>query len=282
MKIGLVLEGGAMRGMFTAGVLDILMEHSIDFDGAAGVSAGAVFGCNFKSKQKGRAIRYNIRFSKDKRYCSVRSLVKTGDLYGAQFCYDEIPNRLDKMDYKAYRENPMDFYAVCTDVQTGKAVYPNLKSLEGNGMRWLRASASLPGVSRPVKIGDGEYLDGGLADSIPLEFMQKQGFEKNVVVLTRPEGSVKKQDGGTRFMTRFVRNYPNLVRTMLDRHIMYNDELEYVREEEKKGRIFVIRPEEALPVKKTEHNPKKLRIAYNIGRKTMLDQLEELKAFLQE
>lgn len=149
-------------------------------------------------------------------------------------------------------------------------------------MRWLRASASLPGVSRPVKIGDGEYLDGGLADSIPLEFMQKQGFEKNVIVLTRPEGYVKKQDGGTRFMTRFVRNYPNLVRTMLDRHIMYNDELEYVREEEKKGRVFVIRPEEALPVKKTEHNPKKLRIAYNIGRKTMLDQLEELKAFLKE
>jgi len=282
MKTGLVLEGGAMRGMFTAGVLDVLMENNIDFDGIAGVSAGAVFGCNFKSRQKGRAIRYNIRFSKDKRYCSLRSLIKTGDLYGAKFCYEDIPDRLDKMDYRTFRENPMDFYAVCTDALSGEAVYQRLEDLKGEGMRWLRASASLPVVSRPVKISGGEYLDGGLTDSVPLKFMQEQGFEKNVVVLTRPDGYRKKPGGSTKFFTRFLKKYPNLVETMKNRYIMYNDEMDYIRRQETEGRTFVIRPAETLPVKNIEHNPKKLRTAYNIGRRAMVEQLEELKAFLQK
>ena len=282
MKTGLVLEGGAMRGMFTAGVLDVLMENNIDFDGIAGVSAGAVFGCNFKSGQRGRAIRYNIRFSKDKRYCSLRSLIKTGDLYGAKFCYEDIPDRLDKMDYKTFMENPMDFYAVCTDVHSGKAVYQHLEDLKGEGMRWLRASASLPVVSRPVKISGGEYLDGGLTDSVPLKFMQEQGFEKNVVVLTRPDGYRKKPGGSTRFFSRMMKAYPELARAMQNRYIMYNDEMDYIREQEAEGRTFVIRPAETLPVKNIEHNPKKLRTAYNIGRRAMVEQLEELKAFLQK
>ena len=282
MKIGLVMEGGAMRGMFTAGVLDVLMENKITFDGAVGVSAGAIFGCNLKSGQKGRAIRYNIRFSKEKRYCSLWSLMHTGDLYGVKFCYDEIPNRLDKMNYKAYRENPMAFYVVCTNVNTGKAVYPKLKDIEGEGMRWLRASASLPMVSRPVKIGDGAYLDGGLSDSIPLKFMQDKGYEKNLVILTRPDSYQKKPDRLTEHTARKMKDYPNLARTIRERYLMYNEQTEYVREQEALGSTFVIRPEEKLPVKNIEHNPKKLRQAYNIGRKSMEDHLDELLAFMQE
>ena len=143
-KIGLVLEGGAMRGMFSAGVTDVLMENKIEFDGAIGVSAGATFGCNFKSKQPGRAIRYNKRFCKDWRYSSFKSLIKTGDYYGADFCYNELPNKLDIYDVKTYRENPMPFYIVASDCNTGKPVYKELKKCDADELTWMRASASMP------------------------------------------------------------------------------------------------------------------------------------------
>ena len=134
-KTGLVLEGGAMRGMFTAGVLDVMMENGIKFDGVMGVSAGAVFGCNYKSGQIGRSIRYNLQFCGDPRYCSVESLIRTGDLYGVDFCYDEIPNKLDPFDTDAFKANPMPFYAVCTNIETGKAIHPLLENGDGNELK---------------------------------------------------------------------------------------------------------------------------------------------------
>lgn len=152
MKKGLVLEGGAMRGMFTSGVLDVFMENGIDFDGAIGVSAGATFGCNYKSRQPGRAIRYNKRFSHDWRYCSFRSLFLTGDMYGADFCYNQIPNRLDIYDVETYRKNPMQFYIVASDAVSGKSVYKKLETCDAHDLMWMRASASMPLVSKPVKI----------------------------------------------------------------------------------------------------------------------------------
>ena len=167
-KTGLVLEGGAMRGMFTAGVLDVMMENGIRFDGAMGVSAGAVFGCNFKSGQIGRSLRYNMRFCDDPRYCSFESLIRTGNLYGVDFCYDEIPNKLDPFDAQAYRENPMPFYAVCTNVETGKAIHKRLDRGDSRDMQYFRASASMPIVSQIVEADGYKLLDGGITDSIPL------------------------------------------------------------------------------------------------------------------
>ena len=173
MKTGLVMEGGAMRGLFTAGVIDVMMENGISFDGAIGVSAGAAFGCNYKSGQPGRVLRYNLRFCKDPRFCSVRSLIKTGDMFGADFCYREIPYEHDLFDYKAYAESPMEFHVVCTDVDTGEAVYKKCDALDGEQMEWLRASASLPLAARIVEIDGKGYLDGGIADSVPLKYFEK-------------------------------------------------------------------------------------------------------------
>ena len=191
-KTGLVLEGGAMRGLFTAGVMDTLMEKNIRFDGLIGVSAGAAFGCNYKSRQIGRVLRYNKRFCRDKRYCSLFSLLKTGDLFGADFCYRRLPDELDPFDRETYNNDPMAFYLVCTDVHTGLAHYQSCPVVDEKCFEWMRASASMPLVSRIVKVENGEYLDGAIADSIPLRFFETQGYSKNVVVLTQPAGFNKK------------------------------------------------------------------------------------------
>ena len=157
MKKGLILEGGAMRGMFTAGVMDVLMENRIAFDGAVGVSAGAAFGCNYKSGQIGRAARYNIQYCRDSRYCGLRTLLKTGNIYSTEFCYGEVPMKLDRFDMEHYQENPMEFYVVCTDIETGKPVYHRYDGWEDHGFDWIRASASLPIVAQIVEI-DGKKL----------------------------------------------------------------------------------------------------------------------------
>lgn len=167
MKTGLVLEGGAMRGMFTAGVMDVLMENGVDFDGVIGVSAGAAFGCNYKSKQIGRVIRYNTRFCADKRYGGLGSLVKTGDIYNTDFCYGTVPLELDPFDFTAYDANPQEFYVVCTDIESGQPVYHKYLGQSDHGFDWIRASASMPLVSRIVEIEGRKLLDGGIADSSP-------------------------------------------------------------------------------------------------------------------
>jgi len=193
MKTGLILEGGAMRGMYTAGVLDVFMENDITVDGTIGVSAGAVFGCNYKSKQIGRTLRYNLKYSKDPRYVGLSSLIKTGDIYGVDFCYNEIPNNLDPFDVKTYQENPMDFYAVTTDIETGKPIYHLCPKGDDTDIQWFRASASMPLVSRIVEIGNKKMLDGGISDSIPIHQFRKMGYEKNIVILTQHNGYRKKK-----------------------------------------------------------------------------------------
>ena len=211
-KTGLVLEGGAMRGLFSAGVLDVMMENGIEFDGIMGVSAGAVFGCNYKSGQIGRSIRYNMRFCGDPRYCSLESLRKTGDLYGVQFCYDEIPNKLDPFDKEAYKANPTPFYAVCTNVETGKAIHKRLDNGDAKDMEYFRASASMPVVSRIVEVDGYKLLDGGITDSIPLASMERRGYKRNVVVLTQPLGFVKKKSKMIPLIRLTMHQYPNVIR----------------------------------------------------------------------
>ena len=278
-QIGLVMEGGAMRGLFTAGVIDVFMENRIEFSAAVGVSAGAAFGCNLKSRQAGRALRYNKRFCRDKRYCSFQSLIKTGDLYGADFCYREIPEELDIFDKEAYEQNPMAFYVVATDVYTGKPVYKRLDKADENCYLWMRASASMPMVSKAVEAEGFTLLDGGMSDAIPLRFMQEQGYEKNVVILTRPRDYVKKP--ANRLMLKAgLHKYPAMIDVMTDRHKMYAFEREYVFACERQGGTFVLCPDQALNVAHTEHDPEKLQEAYDEGRKVALRGLEKIKEFM--
>ena len=217
MNNALIMEGGAMRGMFTCGVIDVLMEHGITFDGAAGISAGAVFGCNFKSRQAGRPIRYNKKYCADWRYCSLRSLILTGDLYGADFCYRVLPDELDVFDRAAFRQNPMAFYAGATDMMTGKCVFRLCEDGGDLDMTWFRASASMPLVSRPVEIGGRRYLDGGISDAVPYRHMEKLGYDRNVIVLTQPKGYRKKPASGMALIRLAFRHYPRLVDAMARR-----------------------------------------------------------------
>ena len=281
MKKGLIMEGGAMRGMFTAGIIDVMMEQGITFDGAIGVSAGAAFGCNYKSRQIGRVIRYNTRFSRDKRYGGFHVLLKEGNFYSKHFCYEEIPLKYDVFDYDTYESNPMEFYAVCTDVDTGKAEYHKHESRHDHGLEWIRASASMPLVSEMVKIGDRKFLDGALADSIPVRFFESIGYDRNIVILTQPLGFQKKPDSLLPLMKLWYRKYPDLVRSMTTRHTQYNASLDYIARKEAAGQLLVIRPGEKLPISRTEKDPEKLRQVYEIGRRTAEARMAEIRVFLE-
>lgn len=280
LKKGLILEGGAMRGMFTAGVIDVMMENGIDFDGAIGVSAGAAFGCNYKSKQVGRVIRYNMKYCADRRYSGIGSLIKTGNIFSTDFAYGEVPLKFDVFDFETYQSNPMDFYVVCTDIETGKAVYHNYGGKDDHCFDWIRASASMPIVSQIVDIDGRKLLDGGIADSIPVKYFEELGYRKNVVVLTQPENYQKKKNRLMPLIRLKYRRYPKLVETMANRHLVYNAALNYIKEQERQGALFVIRPKEKLKIGKVEKNPDKLKEVYDIGRETAAAQIQAIKDFL--
>lgn len=279
MKKGLVLEGGAMRGMFTCGVIDVLMENNIDFDGIIGVSAGAAFGCNYKSKQIGRGIRYNMRFCNDKRYCGLHSLITTGNLFNAEFCYQTVPTKYDIFDEETFYNNPMSFIAVCTDVLTGKPYYKSFDKKEENIFEWFRASASLPLVSKIVEIDGMKLLDGGIVDSIPLKHHEEIGFKKNVVVLTQPKTYRKKKSNMT-LINLILHKYPKMVEAIKNRYNMYNETLDYIMDKERNGEILVIRPETDLGIGRTEKNPDNLKRVYDVGRETAIKCLDEIKEYL--
>lgn len=280
MKKGLVLEGGALRGLFTAGILDVLMENGVRFDGLVGVSAGAAFGCNYKSGQPGRVIRYNKRFAHEWRFCSWRSWLKTGDLYGGRFCYHTMPEELDVFDTAAFDQNPMEFYAVCTDVETGRAVYQKLSRCSYDTYEYIRASASMPMVSRIVEVEGRKLLDGGVADSIPLRFFQKQGYERNLVILTQPADYQKRHNRLMPLMRLALRGYPQMIHALDTRHQMYNEQLQYVMEEEKKGNTFVIRPPEKIMIGYVSHDEEEMQGVYQIGRRVGEKRLREIVEFL--
>ncbi|MCF0218239.1 MAG: patatin family protein [Muribaculaceae bacterium] len=267
---GLVLEGGAMRGLFTAGVIDVMMERGVEFDGIVGVSAGAAFGCNYKSRQIGRVIRYNKLMAHNWRFCSFRSWLATGDLIGAKFAYETLPNEIDIFDRATYNANPTNFYAVCTDVITGEPVYQEVNTITDATMNWIRASASMPLFSRIVDIDGQKLLDGGVADSIPLEWMERRGYDRNVVVLTQPQGYVKKPMSLMPVMSLAYRKYPRFVEAMRRRHEMYNAELAYVSRAEQEGRAIVIRPPYPLPIGHISHDPARMQQIYALGRQTAL------------
>lgn len=282
MKKGLILEGGAMRGMFTCGVLDVFMENGIRFDGAAGISAGATFGCNLKSHQAGRAVRYNKKYGRDWRYCSVRSLIKTGDLYGAEFCYHTIPEKLDPFDREAFENDPMEFYIGATDVVTGEIRFHKCTDGGAKDIEWMRASASMPVVSGIVEVDGYKMLDGGIVCPVPYKYMEEQGFDRNVIVLTRPEGYSKKKSSIVPLVKLTLRKYPAMARAMAERHFIYNRQLDEIAHKEARGDVLVIRPPEDPGISRTESDPDELERVYQMGRSEALRRLADVKAFLGE
>ena len=279
MKSAIIMEGGAMRGLFTAGVIDVLMENNIKFNGAAGISAGAVFGCNLKSNQIGRAIRYNKKYCNDKRYCSLNSLFKTGDLYNAKFCYETIPNELDIFDKEAFKNNPMEFYVGATNVNNAEILFHKCTDGGELDVKWMRASASMPIVSRIVKINDYDLLDGGIVCPVPYKHMMKLVYNKNIIVLTQPKGYRKKKSG-VLLIRLLLHKHKAISNAMKNRYKIYNDQMEDIDNLEKYGEALVIRPKQALNVGKSEKNPEKLEEAYQLGREACLSLIDDIKNYL--
>ena len=280
MKTGLIMEGGAMRGMFTAGVLDVLMENGLVTDGAIGVSAGAVFGCNYKSHQIGRAIRYNTEYCNDKRYASFKNLFKTGNLYSEQFCYHEVPEKLDPFNEAAFAASPMDFFVVCTDVKTGEPIYHKCRKGDAEDVRWMEASASMPLAAKIVKIGHYGLLDGGVADSIPVRFFESIGYKRNLIILTQPKGYTKKKNKFLPAIRAKYFRYPAFVEAVADRHERYNETLSYISMLEQAGKDYVIRPPIPLEIGAMERDPAQLRRVYETGRAVAQIQVEKIRDFL--
>ena len=280
MKTGLIMEGGAMRGMFTAGVLDVLMENGLVTDGAIGVSAGAVFGCNYKSHQIGRVIRYNTEYCNDKRYASFKNLFKTGNLYSEQFCYHEVPEKLDPFNEAAFADSPMDFFVVCTDVKTGEPIYHKCRKGDAEDVRWMEASASMPLAAKIVKIGHYGLLDGGVADSIPVRFFESIGYKRNLIILTQPKGYTKKKNKLLPAIRARYFRYPAFVEAVADRHERYNETLSYISMLEQAGKDYVIRPPIPLEIGAMERDPAQLRRVYETGRAVAQIQVEKIRDFL--
>lgn len=278
MKVGLVLEGGAMRGLYTAGILDVFLEQEIHMDGIVGVSAGVLFGVNYPSKQKGRALRYNLKYLNDKRYMGLHSLITTGNIVNKDFAFYDLPINIDRFDEKAFIDSGIDFYATLTNVDTGQAEYVKLSHIFEQ-MEVLRATSAMPFVSRMVEIDGKRYLDGGIADSIPLEKCRQLGYDKIIVILTRPLEYRKKAVNPLLFKL-FYAKYPNLVTSLAQRYLNYNQRVEQVIEADKKGEIFVFSPSKTLPIKRIEKDPVKIQAMYDLGVADAHQALADLKHYL--
>lgn len=278
MKIGLVLEGGAMRGMFTAGVLDVLLDEQIAVDGAVTVSAGALFGINYPAKQRGRVLRYNLKYLHDKRYMGWHSLFTTGNVVNKAFAFYELPFTLDPFDQATFAASQIDFWVTLTNIETGEPEYVKITDAFAQ-MEALRATSAMPMVSRVVEIEGKKYLDGGISDSIPLDKAMALGYDKIIVILTRPLDYRKKPSNNWLFKL-FYRNYPKLIERWANRYAEYNQAVEKVIEMEKAGKIFVIRPSESLDISRLEKDLAKVQAMYDLGVKDGQAALSELKDYL--
>lgn len=282
MKSGLVLEGGAMRGLFTAGVLDVLMENNISFDSAVGVSAGAAFGVNLKSRQIGRVLRYNLRFAGKPYYASWKSWRRSGNLYAANFCYHVLPDKLDVFDKKTFQANPMNFWCVATDATTGEPVYHQLRDAGYLDLEWIRASSSIPFFAHPVAIGGHYYFDGGVSDSIPYDFLQKNNFDKKIVITTQPREYRKKQSLIFPLKKALLHQYPAVLKKLATRAEDYNAVLDDIEKDEDDGETFVIRPPFALNIGTLEDDKDELKRVYQVGYREAEKALPNLVAYLNK
>ncbi len=284
MSVCFVLEGGAKRGIYTAGVLDTLLENGIHADAVIGVSAGAIHGCSYVSGQNGRSIRYNLKYNDDYRFMSFKSWLKTGNMVETEFAYHELPDKLDVFDHEAFEKSPTKFYVTCTNLETGKAEYIYCDNLRGQNIDYIRASASMPFVSEIVEIKGQKFLDGGIADSIPFAAAKQLGYDKVVVVCTRPKGYRKKKTLLiVALWAKFLyRRYPNFVRTFLNRYQMYNAQCEALEKLQDNPDFLVLRPSRLIKISKMERNPKTILEMYELGRADAQKSLKRLQSFLNQ
>lgn len=278
-KVALVLEGGALRGLYTAGILDVFMKNDIKIDTIFAVSAGALFGINYNSKQIGRALRYNLKYAHDKRYMGMYSLLTTGDIMNREFCFDTLVNELDPLDFETYNKSDVEFYAVVTNVGTGQAEYIEIKDARKD-LEYLRASGSMPFVSNLVEINGNKYLDGAISDPIPLKKALDMGYEKIIVVQTRPADYSKPKP---RLPFGLVyKKYPEFVKTANSVYLKYNDTLDLIRKYEDEGKILVFRPSEKVKMRRVEKNLNKLQAIYDVGVKDCNENLEKIKEYIAQ
>lgn len=276
-KTALILEGGAMRGLYSAGVLDVFMKNNINADVVYGVSAGALFGLNFKSRQIGRALRYNLKYAKEKNYMGLYSLITTGDIMNRDFCFKKLVYELDKLDFETYKNNPVDFYAVVTNMQTGNPEYIKIDDAQKD-MEYFRASGSMPFVSKPVEINGNLYLDGAISDAVPFKKVLETNCKKIIVVLTRPFG-YRKNFSYLPYRL-FYRKFPNLIETANNYYKEYNETMDLIEKYESENKIIVLRPSKLVKVKRIEKDTNKLQRMYDLGIADCTNKLERIKEYI--
>lgn len=282
-KVGMVLEGGSMRGIFTTAILDVMLEHNIEVDGIIGVSAGALFGVNYFSKQKGRAIRYNKKYFGDKRYISTHSLLTTGNLVNKEFTFYKLTKELDPLDNETFMKSNKDFYVTTTNIETGEAEYLKITNVYEQ-LEEFRASSALPFASEIIEINGKKYLDGGISDSIPLDKCLELGYDKIIIILTQPKGFKKPplSKKKLKMVNLAYHKYPNLINSMKQRHIKYNKTLEKITDLENKKEIFVIRPSKKINFDIVKDDKSKIDDIYNMGINDANKIINDLKEYLKE
>ncbi|RBP87039.1 putative patatin/cPLA2 family phospholipase [Cytobacillus firmus] len=278
-EAGLVLEGGGMRGVYTAGVLEYFLEQDLFFPYVIGVSAGACNAASYLSKQKGRNRIVNVDYVTDSRYISWRNYFKSRQFFGMDFIFDEIPNKLVPYHYDEFYKNKSEFVIGTTDCHTGKPVYFSKKDYGKDMLKVLKASSSLPFIAPEVDFNSRVLLDGGISDPIPIKKAQQDGFKKNIVILTRNRGYSKKPSKFTFMVKRKYPQYTGLQKALEERYRTYNETLRYVEQEEKKGTVLVIQPQEPLTVGRMERNPQKLEKLYLQGYEDARKSFERINQF---
>ena len=284
-KTGLVLEGGGMRGAYTAGVLDVFKNRNIDFPYIIAVSAGANNGSDFVAGQSERNKKVLVDYVTDDRYMGFKNLLKSGNFFGMDFLFDELPNRIEPFDYESFRKAESTFKVGVTECQTGNTVYFEHNEFDPHFFmgKVLRASSSLPIVAKPVEIEGKLYLDGGITDPIPLSKSIEDGNYYNVLVLTRDKNYRKSSSVGKNILAKlFLHKYPQIVKAMKKRHLVYNNTLKKIEKLEFKKRVFVFRPQEELNIDRFENDQSMLNSIYERGYEETLSRLDDFKHWLRE
>ena len=278
---GIIFEGGGMRGAYTAGIIDALLEHDMNFEYCYGISSGATHATTYLSRQRGRAIQIVTDYIKDKRYFSIKNLIKTGNLFNVDFIYDTIPHELNPYDYETAKNNPAKFFVGVINMETSKGEFLRVKDIEEEYMK-VCASMSLPLIANMVEIDGQRYLDGGISDSLPIQRSINDGNKKSVLVLTQDATYRKKLDKILPLVAIKYRKFPGFVYMVKTRHIRYNASLDQIAEEEKAGRAFVLRPKKPVKIGRLELNRKKMLALYREGYEDGIEAMPRLKAFLED